>query len=277
MFGYVVINKSELKFKEYDIYHSFYCGVCQSLKQRYGFKGQLSLNFDLTFLAILLSGLYEPKTESQLVRCFVHPFHKNKKLSNECVDYAAKMSIVLSCLKCQDDWLDEKKWISHAYYHWMNQAYLSIRQEYPLKIEKIENCLRDIHILESDHCDNIDKISNCFGFIMGEICCYKDDEWKDELYQFGFYLGKFIYLMDAYDDLEKDIKNQTYNPLIPVKDQACFEEYCYHLLEMMIAKASEFFEYLPIIDNVEIMRNILYSGVWSRYELKKNKRMEGSS
>ena len=63
MFGYVVINKPELKFKEFDIYHSFYCGLCQTLKEKYGYKGQVSLNYDLTFVALLLNGLYEPETK----------------------------------------------------------------------------------------------------------------------------------------------------------------------------------------------------------------------
>lgn len=277
MFGYIIINKSELKFKEYDIYHSYYCGMCQSLKKQCGYKGQLSLNYDLTFLAILLSGLYEPETLNKLSRCPIHPFHQYEKLSNECIDYAAKMSLILSYLKCQDDWLDERKWMRHGYQYGLHQTYVRIKKEYPLKIEKIENCLNDIHHLELENCQNIDQISQCFGIVMAEICCYKDDEWKDELYQFGFYLGQFIYLMDAYDDIEKDIKNHTYNPFIHMKDQANFEEYCYGLLELMIARASEIFEYLPIVDNVEIMRNILYSGVWSKYELRKKKRMGESS
>ena len=73
MFGYVVINKPELKFKEFDIYHSFYCGLCQTLKEKYGYKGQVSLNYDLTFVALLLNGLYEPETKQEMSHCLLHP------------------------------------------------------------------------------------------------------------------------------------------------------------------------------------------------------------
>ncbi len=277
MFGYIIINKPELKFKEYDIYHAYYCGMCRALRELSGYKGQLSLNYDLTFLAILLSSLYESKTETIRSRCLIHPFHQYDKFSNECIDYAAKMSLVLSYFKCQDDWLDEKKYGAHLYEKWIYRTFMKVKEEYPLKVQRIEQFLKDIQALEKENCQDIDQISGCFGKIMGDICAYRDDEWHDELYEMGFYLGKFIYLMDAYDDLEEDQHKQNYNPLSFFKDQAGFEEYCYGILEMMIAKVAEIFECLPIIENIDMLRNIIYSGVWSRYELRKKKRMEESS
>ena len=109
MFGYVVINKPELKFKEFDVYQSYYCGLCKTLKEKYGSRAQISLNFDLNFISILLSGLYEPETKIGESRCVMHPLSKHTTRYNECVDYAAKMTIVLTYFKCEDDWLDEQK------------------------------------------------------------------------------------------------------------------------------------------------------------------------
>ena len=57
MFGYVIVNKPELKIKDFDTYQSFYCGLCKALHEDFGRRGQLTLNFDLTFLAILLTAL----------------------------------------------------------------------------------------------------------------------------------------------------------------------------------------------------------------------------
>lgn len=74
MFGYIVVNQSEMKFKEYDVYRSYYCGLCQSLKERYGVLGQLSLNYDMTFILMLLTGLYEPEDVVGQCRCVAHPF-----------------------------------------------------------------------------------------------------------------------------------------------------------------------------------------------------------
>ena len=62
MFGYIAINKAEMKFKDYDMYHSYYCGLCKCLKECYGIRGQMTLSFDMTFLIVLLTGLYEPQT-----------------------------------------------------------------------------------------------------------------------------------------------------------------------------------------------------------------------
>ena len=74
MFGYVVINKKELKFREYDEYRGFYCGLCKSLSERYGISGQITLNYDMTFLAMLLTALYEEDIKAVNERCIIHPF-----------------------------------------------------------------------------------------------------------------------------------------------------------------------------------------------------------
>jgi len=276
MFGYVTINKQELKFKEYDIYHAYYCGLCKTLKDKYGYHTQIALNNDLTFLAILLSHLYEVKNEEEISHCLIHPLHKYLKYSNECIDYAAKMTIVLTYFKCEDDWIDEKKVTKHMYMKSLHKSFKEIQQKYPDKIKKIKEYLHQIHICEENNTDNLDEISKYSGLMMAEICAYHDDEWHDDLYELGFYLGKFIYFMDAYDDIEDDLKKGSYNPLKTIYKENDFEERIYMILEMMIAKATTAFECLPIIENVEIMRNILYSGVWNKYELIKKKRMEGN-
>lgn len=73
MFGYVTVNKPEIKFKDFDVYRSFYCGLCRELRERYGIPGQISLTYDMTFVVLLLSGLYEPPTKKGTSRCVVHP------------------------------------------------------------------------------------------------------------------------------------------------------------------------------------------------------------
>ena len=109
MFGYVMINKGDLKIREFEVYQSYYCGLCRKLKERYGFSGQMTLNYDLTFLTILLTSLYEPKVRQGTTHCAVHPI-KRRAFRVDCFsDYAADMSILLSYYKCMDDWSDEHK------------------------------------------------------------------------------------------------------------------------------------------------------------------------
>ena len=81
----------------------------------------------------------------------------------------------------------------------------------------------------------------------------------------GFFLGKYIYIMDAYDDLEKDIKKKNYNPLISLRNEENFTERCKDMLTLMAAESSRAFESLPILENVDILRNILYAGIWNKF------------
>ena len=113
--------------------------------------------------------------------------------------------------------------------------------------------------------------------MLGELFVWKTDEWQDELRTLGFYLGKFIYLMDAYEDLAKDIKKNNYNPLLHLKmeKEKDYEIICKLMMTSMMGECARAFERLPILLHADILRNILYSGVWSRYELiqlKKKKR-----
>ena len=203
------------------------------------------------------------------------PLSKHTTRYNECVDYAAKMTIVLTYFKCEDDWLDERKISKQAYKRLLRKAYQEIKEEYPDKLAHIETCLHCINDYESQGITNLDEISKYFGEVMGEICAYKDDEWHDELYEFGFYLGKFIYFIDAYEDIEQDLKKRTYNPFKELYQTDQFEDKCKDILELMISEATMAFERLPIIENAAIIRNILYGGVWNKYELVRQKRLEG--
>lgn len=119
---------------------------------------------------------------------------------------------------------------------------------------------------------NLDEVSGYFGEIMAEILVYCQDEWEAELRRIGFFLGKFIYLMDAFEDVEKDAKTGNYNVFVQEYRKEDFARRTEQILSMMMAECSRAFERLPIVENVEILRNILYSGVWCRYELVKRKR-----
>ena len=88
----------------------------------------------------------------------------------------------------------------------------------------------------------------------------------------GYFLGKFIYLMDAYEDMEEDRKQHCYNPFLALDGGNIAQERVYQILLMMMSETGRAFERLPVIQNVEILRNIIYSGVWCRYECVKNKK-----
>jgi len=274
MFGYIIVNKPEMKFREFDLYQSYYCGLCKSLKERYGGRGQITLSYDMTFLALLLTSLYEPETASGWRRCAAHPVEKHFYRQNEFTDYAADMNILLSYEKCVDDWKDEHKLKKYLMAGLLKSKNQNVKDRYPDKLQRICGLMDTIHEIEKAESKNIDEASGAFGEIMAEIFAYRQDEWEETLRRMGFFLGKFIYLMDAYEDIEADLKQGTYNPFKDVYHHSGFEDQAEQILLMMMAECSKAFEKLPIVENTEILRNILYSGVWCRYDYVKQKRKE---
>ena len=275
MFGYVTTNKPELKVREFYRYQNYYCGLCQTLKRRYGHLSQFCLTYDMTFLSILLTGLYEPKTLKKEYRCLTHPLKKMEILSNEYMDYAADMTILLCYYQCLDDWQDDKKLSA-----WMESRVLKekVRQlcaRYPRQFRAVRKYIRLLAKKEEEGSTDVDQLSGLTGQMLGEIFVMQEDVWADTLRGIGFYLGKFIYLMGACEDLEKDIEKHRFNPLIKRSRQPDYDQYIQNALNTIMACCAAEFEKLPIILDVEILRNILYAGVWMRYEkMMRRKRTE---
>ncbi len=274
MFGYIIVNKQEMKFRDFELYQSYYCGFCRKLKEKYGIRGQLTLSYDMTFLILLLSGLYEAQETAGSCKCVAHPFDRHSTRSNQFTEYAADMNVILTYYHCMDDWEDEKKLLKRGYAGVLKSAFQKAESLYPEKAKRIERELVQLKKYERDRERNLDMPAGCFGNIMAEIFAYRNDEWQEELQKMGFYLGKFIYLMDAYEDIEKDEKNGCYNPFAFSYKEEGFEEEVRRILRMMMAECSKSFEKLPILEYTEILRNTLYSGVWCRFEYVRGKRKE---
>ncbi|MDO4320901.1 MAG: DUF5685 family protein [Lachnospiraceae bacterium] len=272
MFGYIYVNEQELKLREYTVYRSFYCGLCHNLKRRYGRIAQMMLNYDLTFLALLLTGLYEPETRLEEHRCIPHPVTKHRMADNDALDYAADMCVLLSYQKLRDDWEDEKKQTRRAAASVLQSAYQKVSAKYPRQAESVEKNIRLLHEAERLDRHDIDYVAGLTGHFLAEVFVWKKDEWQEELRQMGFFMGKFIYLMDALEDIDKDKKHGSYNLFSTYGDvwSPEREKEIQEILMDMMTAASRAFERLPILENAEIIRNILYSGVWCKYVAMKN-------
>ena len=293
MFGYILINEPELRMREIDLYRSYYCGLCEDLHEDYGRFGQLTLNYDTSFLGFLLTCLYEPEDEKFVQSsCIVHPFSKRPKRRNAYTQYAADLTILLSWYSMRDNWEDEQQIRGLAMSGLLRGAFKKAKERHPEKAQIIADCLDRLHALEKQDKDSsaqpdsgpdespqsprpqqvtVDQAGACFGSLMAELFAFRHDEWEQPLRQMGFYLGKFIYLLDAYDDLEDDAEYGSFNPLLSVRarmqsEGADFDAYVRALLTMLMASCTRAFEILPIVENIDILRNILYAGVWTRFE-----------
>ena len=272
MFGYVMANSDELKIKEYKTYRSYYCGLCATLKKRHGLKGQLTLNYDMVFLALLLTGLYEPETQTDYKRCPVHPFEKHQVSANEMLDYVADMNILLAYHSLEDGWQDDRNVLKKTASTLLKRRYRKVAARYPKKTEAVVNYIKRLSECQERNEKNIDEVSGLTGEMMSELFCYKQDEWEGSLRKIGFYLGKFIYLLDAYDDLDEDIKKKQYNIWRSYMEEEDFDNRVENILDMMMAECCREFEMLPILQDVNILRNILYAGVFSKYAARKQQR-----
>ncbi|HHV12673.1 MAG TPA: hypothetical protein GXX75_20570 [Clostridiales bacterium] len=272
MFGYVNVNKAELKVKDFFKYKAYYCGLCKTLHQKYGRLGQMTLSYDMTFLIILLTSLYESETEKSAGRCITHPVRKHDTLTNEITGYVADMNIALSYHHFLDDWQDERNILGLTGAKALEGAYKKINKRYPRQCREISEALSRLAQYEKNKEESMDAVAGCFGELMAALFTYKEDRWKGSLQKVGFYLGKYIYILDAYDDIEKDRRHGSYNPLLEGSGREGFQEECRGMLTMMMADCTGEFEKLPCLQDIDILRNILYDGVWIKFEQINKKR-----
>lgn len=199
-------------------------------------------------------------------------------LENELTEYGAKMNILLTYFKFEDDWKDDKSLAGAAGMRLFRKKAEKICHEYRRQAKVIQKQLKVLAAYEEAGEENLDLVAGAFGTLMEELFVWRQDMWEEELRKFGFYLGKFIYIMDAYDDLPKDIKSNSYNPLKAVQekcsDRETYEQTIRQVLLMMMAEATAAFEKLPCLEETEIIRNILYSGVWAKYNKIQKERQE---
>ena len=267
MFGYVRINKMDLTFREFDYYKGYYCGLCKYLKENHGEVSRLSLNYDITFLIVILTALYKLDSDITYERCIANPLKKKMRIVNEITEYAASMNILLSYYKLEDNLYDDNgikdKLAYELYKGKLKKAY----EKYPQKAEYIKQQLGNLRELEKQASKSIDKVSNTFGNLMGEIFVYKKDEYEQNLRNIGFNLGKYIYILDAYEDLEEDNKKGRYNPFIDYIDKKEeLKNKVDRLISMSLGMATKNIEQLNLEFNKSIIDNIIYSGVYLRYK-----------
>ncbi|MGD9568994.1 MAG: DUF5685 family protein [Sedimentibacter sp.] len=269
MFGYVKINKMELKFKEYYSYKGYYCGLCKCLKHKYSNKSRMTLNYDMTFLILLLSSLYEPENEVFHERCIVHPEKKQLVIQNEITEYAASLNIILSYYNMLDNWQDDRDYKSFAVMKLLAVEFKKASNELPEKSEIIKERLNNITKLEKERTKDIDAVSNEFGHLMEEIILFKKDNWEKSLRKIGFYLGKFIYYIDAFEDIKKDEESGSYNPFNNLED-ADKEKYAMDLIMLNLSFLSDEIEKLPLVQDKGTIDNIIYSGILNNLDKRRN-------
>ena len=262
MFGYVMANGAELTKDERKRYSAVYCGICRNIRQTASNPARLGLRYDMAFLALLLMSLYEPEETGGSHACLLHPLRD--WTDNEYIRYAADMNVALAYYKCMDDISDDGLLGAKLTVGWFEKAMPDLRQKYPRQCDAMETCIARLTELEKSGCGNPDEPAGCFGELMGQLLTYRDDLWAPTLYRMGYALGRFIYLADAGADYRRDKKKNRYNPYLAAgmeEDWASWENY----LVLAMARCTESYERLPLVQDKKLLDNILYSGIWLEY------------
>lgn len=266
MFGYVVPEKPELKIKDYEVFRSYYCGLCNEIG-RISYPSKLTLTYDMAFLALVLSSLYMDMDRAEFKFC-PYKLSRVPVLRNDYIVYAAELNIFLSNRKLTDNVSDDKSIIAYG----ASKVVKPKKGKFLLKerMDFIDGRLAKIKELEDKQSCNIDEISHYFGEITGNIFDFHDDKNNNILYVLGYNLGKWIYILDAFDDLMNDIKRKRYNPLIyrfnyceenPLEFRKRITENIEFTLIKCLNEISNAFELLQFKKNRELIENIIYMGL----------------
>lgn len=281
MFGYINPFKAEMKIREYEIFRAYYCAVCKSIKKQCGQLPRLSLSYDAAFLAVLLSSLSDIPVQALRMNCAVHPLKKGSVITTdkEIIGYAADMNIILAYYNLRDNLKDDKSPSAAVGLLLLRRPAMKIRKKYPQKCAIIEALLSEQEKLESGKCPSMDIAAEPFAGIMREVLCYEGEPVNKKnteiLRWLGYNLGKWIYILDAMDDIEKDLKKKKYNPLKYQFDikKAQFDKYRETVCERVefnlthtLSQMSASMGLLDIKKNKSIIENIVNMGMLARTE-----------
>lgn len=259
MFGYLTATRG-LEKEDIAKYRAYYCGLCHVLKEKYGKTGTINLSYDMTFVAMLLSDLYDAPITNGSERCAFKPLKEHVYSLTKYTEYAADMQMLLSYYSALDDVKDEGK--GKAREAKLGKFLPEIEKRYPRQSKALCSALASLDIAEKEHPDMPEMLATTFGLSFGEVLTPDgDDFFATALRALGCSLGRFIYLMDAADDRKSDRRKGLFNPLLDVDDEKIHE-----MLLSAATDASTAFETLPLDDHLPILRNIIYAGIWQSRE-----------
>jgi hypothetical protein len=276
MFGYVVIDKPNILIKDYQTYRAYYCGLCKAIGNQSGNMMRFTLNYDIVLLALLAHN-YEEKTPIfKTGRCIVHPIGKlNYVEKNELLTRISDINTILGYYKIVDDVIDENK-------HKIIKAglvpyYKKAKKRLPQLDKRVSECynkLREYELAKAE----VGILSDCFGQLMIAVAENLTDKCDNNLREMCFYIGKWVYIIDAIDDLRKDFDEKNYNPFLSkIKE---WDDNIYIELDSKfkictnecIDKIIEIYEKMDVKVSEGALSNIIYRGLIQRTEFIINKR-----
>lgn len=271
MFGYLHVAKEQLSPGEYGLYHAFFCGLCVSTKKQFGNLCRLATNYDINLFHVLFHSFLQQEVSVYQSTCVASPFKKRSILTpSELTDRLAAGNVLLMYANLYDDVQDEGSPAKKIAFRAFRPYYKKAKKLCEKLEEDIRNTYHSLRKLEKAQCGNLDEV--CHPFAEMSRLLAKDvlgDRCNEYMENLCYNLGKWVYLIDALDDLEKDAKKKTYNPLISslgnyqtasqfVQEQAETLQFVFYTA---LNKIAECFNDLELTQYVCILKNVLYVSI----------------
>ncbi len=284
MFGYVRPVRDELKCRDFDLYRATYCGLCRCMRRRYGLLAPMFLNYDFTFLALLLEAPEERFTPCR-GRCHANPLLKKPMCQDSpALEAAADESVILTWWQLRDKVADSGLWRglpARILAGLLGPARRKAARRRPAFDRAAAENLARLAALERENCPSIDRTADAFALLLQSAAPESGDADRDRvLGQLLYHLGRWIYLIDAQDDLAGDRESGNYNAVAarfgPQGDDGAMERTLSHSLNLMGAAAqlADFGCRRALIENVlflglPLVQRAVFDGSWKQIQKQK--------
>lgn len=221
MFGYVKTDLPNLYVKDTVLYKALYCGLCKGIGRCCGCKGRLLLSYDLTFLSALMHNVLGIDVKIEREKCIVHPIKKRPVAQNdELTEKIACLNVILAYYKLRDDVIDNNKGrVKKAIF---TSNYKKAKKKMPEFDKIVKENYEKLLKLERENTDSIDMVAQPFGDLMEQVVSHvAGDGCSENLRALASNLGKWIYLIDALDDFDKDKKKKQFNVFVNAYNDVC--------------------------------------------------------
>ena len=222
MFGYITIDKGEMLVKDYEAYKAVYCSLCKQLGREYSFLSRFILSYDCTFYAVMALSLESECSGFSKGRCTFNPLKKCNylKAQSEALSMSAALSVITLYYKLVDNIADGNFFekigcliLKPLVSLWRNKA----ARNFPEIDDAVSLMSRSQFEVEKDNECSIDKAAEPTAIMLAKMMTMISDSHDDDsrvFYNFGYFLGKWIYLCDAANDFDDDKKHSSFNPYV---------------------------------------------------------------
>ena len=263
MFGYIKPCLNNLSPDDENIYKAYYCGLCKGINRYYSFFSRIFLHFDCVYLYILYSALSDEEPVYSSEHCAFNPLKKKTVASMPEAAMAAAVNMLLTQGKLKDNFSDDRNIFAYLSELVYRPVFNRASERYHISAEEMRCHMANITKLEQEKTADIDEIANQAALMLASCVTstpYYDDD-GGALFNFSYNIGRWVYLIDALDDIEKDRKKNRYNPIIAAYGESFDKDAVEYNLMFSLKQASYYYTKLKLNRHKAILDNVLYNGL----------------